>query len=35
MNFLSWEKKKKDPLRPAPSPAAKTMSLLNFGLRDS
>ena len=34
MNFLSCEKKKNEPLRPAPSPALKTISLLNLGLRD-
>jgi hypothetical protein len=35
INFLSWEKKKNEPLRPAPSPALRQASRLNFGLRDA
>ena len=34
MNLRSCEKKKKEPLRPAPSPALNTMSRLNLGLSD-
>lgn len=34
MNRLSCEKKKKLPLRPAPSPALKTWSVLNNGCSD-
>ena len=35
INFLSCEKKKNDPLLPAPSPDLKTESLLNFGLSEA
>ena len=35
MNLRSWEKKKKEPLRPAPSPDLNIISRLYFGLRES
>ena len=35
ISLLSYEKKKKDPLFPAPCPALKTLFLLNDGFKES
>jgi len=34
INLRSWEKKKNEPLAPAPSPTLKTMSRFSLGLSE-